>query len=59
MKTTMKITAKGVETAKATGDLLVTIDVAVPTEISDSEKEALEALRESESEWNPRKHLGV
>ena len=57
--TTMKISGKGVETAKATGDLLVTIDVAVPTEISDDEQAALEALRESESDWNPRKHLGV
>jgi molecular chaperone DnaJ len=57
--TTMKITGKGVESAKSTGDLLVTIDIAVPTEVSDDEKEALEALQESESAWNPRKHLGV
>ena len=57
--TTMKLSGKGVETAKSTGDLLVTIDVAVPTDISDDEKEALEALRESEAEWNPRKNLGV
>ena len=57
--TTMKITGKGVESAKSTGDLLVTIDIAVPTEVSDDEKEALESLQESESAWNPRKHLGV
>jgi molecular chaperone DnaJ len=57
--TTMKITGKGVESAKSTGDLLVTIDIAVPTEVSDDEKGALEALQESESAWNPRKHLGV
>jgi molecular chaperone DnaJ len=57
--TTMKLTGKGVETVKSTGDLLVTISVAVPTTISDTEKEALESLQESQSEWNPRKHLGV
>jgi molecular chaperone DnaJ len=56
---TMKVTGRGVETAKETGDLLITIDVAVPTELSDDEKEALESLQESESAWNPRKHLGV
>ena len=55
----MKLSGKGVETAKSTGDLLVTIDMAVPTDVSDDELAALEALRESESEWNPRKHLGV
>jgi molecular chaperone DnaJ len=54
----MRITGKGIETAKSTGDLLVTINVAVPTEVSDDEKEALEALQESESAWNPRKHFG-
>jgi len=56
---TLKLSGKGVETAKTKGDLLVTIDVAVPTTISDDEKSALEALQESESTWNPRKHLGV
>jgi len=55
----LKLSGKGVETAKTTGDLLVTIDVAVPTAISEDAKSALEALQESESTWNPRKHLGV
>ncbi|MEE8457693.1 MAG: DnaJ C-terminal domain-containing protein [Acidimicrobiia bacterium] len=57
--TTMKLTGQGVETAKATGDLLVTINVVVPTEVSDDERGALETLRETESARNPRKHLGV
>jgi len=57
--TTMKLSGKGVETSKATGDLLVTIDIAVPKIISDEETAALETLREAESEWNPRDHLGV
>lgn len=57
--TTMKLTGKGVETATATGDLLVTINVVVPTEVSGDERDALEALKDTESTWNPRKHLGV
>ncbi len=57
--TTMKLTGKGVETSKGTGDLLVTLHIAVPTSISDEEREALDALRRAESGWNPRAHLGV
>jgi molecular chaperone DnaJ len=57
--TTMKLSGKGVETAKSIGDLLVTIEVAVPTKISEDDKEALASLQEAESAWNPRKHLGV
>jgi len=57
--TTMKLSGKGVETSRTTGDLLVTIDLVVPASVSDTERDALEALKESESTWNPRKHLGV
>ena len=57
--TTMKLSGKGVELKNSTGDLLVTIDVAVPTDLSEDEKTALEALRDAESEWNPRSHFGV
>ncbi len=57
--TTMKLSGKGVETAKGTGNLLVTLHIAVPTSISDDEREALEALRRAENGWNPRAHLGV
>ncbi len=56
---TLKLTGKGVETGKATGDLLVTIDIAVPKIITDEEKKALETLQNAESKWNPRDHLGV
>jgi len=55
----MRISGKGVETARKTGDLLVTIEVAVPTNISESERDALESLRAAESGWNPRATLGV
>ena len=57
--TVMKITGKGVETARAQGNLRVTIDVAVPKKITDEERAALEALKEAELQWNPRDHLGV
>lgn len=57
--TTMKVTGKGVETSKGTGDLLVTITVTVPTDLSDTERELLETLRDDDSSENPREHLGV
>ncbi|MGI9667837.1 MAG: DnaJ C-terminal domain-containing protein [Acidimicrobiia bacterium] len=57
--TTLKISGKGVETAKKTGDLMVTLHVAVPTTISDEERDALEALQSAEADWQPRSRLGV
>ena len=57
--TTMKVSGKGVETSKGAGDLLVTITVTVPTELSDTERELLETLRDDDSSENPREHLGV
>jgi molecular chaperone DnaJ len=40
------------------GDLLVTVDVAVPQTLSDEQRQAVEALAATESA-NPRAHLGV
>ncbi len=57
--TKMKVSGKGVETAKAQGDLIVTVEVAVPTDPSDEERRALETLRDAQSDWNPRESLGV
>jgi molecular chaperone DnaJ len=57
--TTMKVSGKGIATAKGTGDLLVTINVAVPKSLSDAERTALERLQDAEAEWDPRAHLGV
>lgn len=57
--TTMKLTGKGVETARSTGDLLVSIRLVVPTDISDDESAAIESLKSHESKRNPRTHLGV
>jgi molecular chaperone DnaJ len=39
-----RVRGKGIETKRATGDLIVTIDVMVPTSLSDAERSALEQL---------------
>ena len=57
--TTMKVTGAGIETSKRTGDLLVTLEIAVPTELSDDESDALASLQAAEADWNPRARLGV
>ncbi|MEK8227339.1 DnaJ C-terminal domain-containing protein [Oerskovia sp. M15] len=41
---TLRVKGKGVTTAKATGDLLVTIQVVVPQKLSKAAKEAIEQL---------------
>lgn len=56
---TLRVPGQGVETAKGTGDLLLTIEVAVPTELSDEQRSLLEALRDQSAAENPRAHLGV
>jgi molecular chaperone DnaJ len=57
--TTLKISGKGIETAKATGNLLVTLHIAVPTSLTDGESAALEDLKAAEADWDPRAYLGV
>ncbi|MEZ5376566.1 MAG: molecular chaperone DnaJ [Acidimicrobiales bacterium] len=41
---TFRVKGKGAATSKGVGDLLVTVEVAVPTKLSDRQREALEAL---------------
>ena len=41
-----RVKSKGIEAAKNTGDLIVTVDVAVPTTLSSDERTAVEALHE-------------
>lgn len=55
---TFRVRGKGVATARHTGDLLVTVEVAVPQTLSDAEREALVAYAESIEE-SPRAYLGV
>jgi molecular chaperone DnaJ len=47
-----------VPASKGAGDLLVTVEVAVPQQLSAAEKEAIEALAAA-STTSPRAHLGV
>lgn len=39
------------------GDLLVTVEVTVPTELTDEQRSTLEALREARGDADPRAHL--
>jgi molecular chaperone DnaJ len=55
---TFRVKGRGIGTAKGTGDLLVTVEVAVPTRLSPAEREAIQALSEVSTE-SPRAHLGV
>ena len=55
---TFRVKGKGVAAAKGVGDLLVTVEVAVPTHLSAAEREAVEALAVASKE-SPRSHLGV
>ncbi|MBT2368107.1 molecular chaperone DnaJ [Streptomyces sp. ISL-10] len=55
---TMRARGKGAVRKDGTrGDLLVTIEVAVPPELSDKAKEALEAYREATADEDPRAEL--
>ena len=56
---TFRVKGKGVATAKGTGDLLVTVEVTVPEDLSPEARSLLEQLRRVEAEHNPRAHLGV
>lgn len=39
-----RVKGKGIETPKSTGDLIVTVDVSVPTNLTDEERAAVESL---------------
>lgn len=54
---TFRVRGKGVKTKKRTGDLLVTVEVAVPSKLSGKAKEALAAFTEAVGEESPRAEL--
>jgi molecular chaperone DnaJ len=56
---TLRVKGKGVPGRKKTGDLLVTVEVAVPQKLSDDERKAVEALAAAADGRSPRAHLGV
>jgi molecular chaperone DnaJ len=51
---TLRLKGRGVKTSKATGDLLVTIDVVVPQNLSAKAEEALKAFAEATADADPR-----
>ncbi len=53
-----RVRGRGAPVAEGAGDLLVTVEVAVPQQLSDAQREAVEALAEVSPE-RPRAHLGV
>ncbi|MDQ4132829.1 MAG: molecular chaperone DnaJ [Actinomycetota bacterium] len=55
---TFRVRGHGVVSGNRPGDLLVTVEVAVPTQLSEAEREAIEALAQAQTA-SPRTHLGV
>jgi molecular chaperone DnaJ len=55
---TFRVRGRGVSTPRSRGDLLVTVEIDVPQELSDAERAALEALAAAGGE-SPRAHLEV
>jgi molecular chaperone DnaJ len=55
---TFRARGHGIASGDRVGDLLVTVEVAVPTRLSDAERDAIEALSEAQAE-SPRTYLGV
>jgi molecular chaperone DnaJ len=56
---TLRVRGKGVAGARRTGDLLVTVEVAVPQKLTADERKAVEALAAATDGRSPRAHLGV
>jgi molecular chaperone DnaJ len=57
---TFRVRGHGVEAADGSkGDLLVTVEVVVPTGLTDEQKTVLERYRDEQPGENPRAHLGV
>jgi molecular chaperone DnaJ len=55
---TLRVKGKGVAKSRKTGDLLVTVEVAVPQKLTDDERKAVEALAAAADGRSPRAHLG-
>ena len=53
----LRVKGRGVQTVKATGDLLAEVQVAVPSHLSDKAKEALEAFNAEMPDESPRADL--
>ena len=51
--TTQRVRGRGVHSAKATGDLLVTLQVDVPTTLTDAQRAAIQALSAAKRDEHP------
>ncbi|HEY3142878.1 MAG TPA: molecular chaperone DnaJ [Acidimicrobiales bacterium] len=56
---TFRVKGRGVKVKKGSGDLLVTVELAVPQKLSAAERKAVEALAAAADGVSPRAHLGV
>jgi molecular chaperone DnaJ len=56
---TFRVKGHGVPASSGVGDLLVTIEVAVPQKLTDAERDAIEALASASDGQSPRSHLGL
>jgi molecular chaperone DnaJ len=56
---TFRVKDRGVTTTREKGDLLATVEVAVPAKLSAAERKALEAFQAASNGASPREHLGV
>jgi molecular chaperone DnaJ len=56
---TFRVRGKGVPGRRKTGDLLVTVEVAVPQKLTAEERRAVEALAAAANGRSPRAHLGI
>lgn len=53
---TFRVKGRGVKSGTTAGDLLVTVEVAVPTELSDEQRSAIDALAKATGQ-SPRAAL--
>ena len=56
---TFRVKEYGVPARTGAGDLLVTVEVAVPQKLTEAEREAIEALASASNGGSPRAHLGL
>ena len=56
---TLRISGKGVEAGGSQGDLLVTVEIEIPSDLSPRARELVEELGDIEHGDDPRAHLGV
>jgi molecular chaperone DnaJ len=56
---TLRVKGRGVKTSKGTGDLLVTIDVAVPQNLNKEAEEAVKAFAAATADADPRRDLAA